>query len=46
VRSTHVYAKGAEYVIDAYVAPRDFANVDRVVFRPLVRSVKIDPPQG
>lgn len=46
VRSTHVYAKAAEVVVDAYVAPRDFANVDREVFRPLVRSLKIDPPRG
>ncbi len=46
VRSTHAYAKGAEFVVDAYAAPRDFAAVDRSVFRPLVRSFKIDPPQG
>ena len=46
VRSTHVYAKGAEVVVDAYAAPRDFAKVDRAVFRPLVRSLKIDPPAG
>ena len=46
MRSTHVYAKGAEFVVDAYAAPRDFATVDRSVFRPLVRSFKIDPPQG
>lgn len=46
VRSTHVYAKGAEVVVDAYVAPRDFANIDRFVFRPLLRSMKIDPPRS
>jgi hypothetical protein len=46
VRSTHVYAKQAEVVVDAYVAPRDFVNVDREVFRPLVRSLKIDPPRS
>ena len=45
LRSTHVYAKEAEYVIDAYAAPRDFALIDRVVFGPLLRSVKIDPPR-
>jgi hypothetical protein len=44
VRSTHVYAKGAEVVVDAFVDPRDFEAVDRSVFRPLVRSLKIDPP--
>jgi hypothetical protein len=44
VRSTHVYAKGAEVVIDAYAAPDDFARVDEAVFRPLLDSFKIDPP--
>lgn len=46
VRSTHVYAKGAEFVIDAYAAPRDFPAVDRAFFDPLLRSVKIDPPSA
>jgi hypothetical protein len=45
VRSTHVYAKGAEYVIDTYAAPRDFDTVDRTIFQPLVRTFKIDPPR-
>ncbi len=45
VRSTHVYAKEAEYVVDAYAPPEDFAGVDRAVFRPLLRSLKIDPPR-
>jgi hypothetical protein len=45
LRSTHVYAKEAEYVIDAYAADDDFAQVDEAVFRPLVESFKIDPPQ-
>lgn len=44
VRSTHVYAKGAEFVIDAYAAPRDFDVVDQSIFQPLIRSTKIDPP--
>jgi hypothetical protein len=44
VRSTHVYAKQVEVVIDAYAAPRDFETVDREIFRPLVASLKIDPP--
>lgn len=44
VRSTHVYAKGAEFVVDAYAAPRDFATADKGLFRPLVDSLKIDPP--
>ena len=46
VRSTHVYAKGAEVVVDAFSAPRDFAVVDERLFRPLVKSLKIDPPAG
>ena len=45
VRSTHVYAKGAELVVDAYAAERDFPVVDRAIFRALVRSLKIDPPR-
>ena len=45
VRSTHVYAKGAEFVIDAYAAPRDFDIVDQSIFQPLIRSTKIDPPR-
>ena len=46
VRSTHVYAKGAEYVVDTYAGSRDFALIDRVVFQPLVRSFKIGPPRS
>lgn len=45
VRSTHVYAKGAEFVIDAYTAPPVFDIVDRRIFRPLVASFRIDPPR-
>lgn len=46
VRSTHIYAKGAEIVVDAYAAPRDFPLIDRSIFHPLVDSMKIDPPQA
>ena len=46
VRSTHVYAKGAEFVVDAYAPEPEFARVDREVFAPLLASLKIDPPQG
>lgn len=46
VRSTHVYAKEAEVVLDAYAAPEDFDRVDREVFDPIVGSLKIDPPEG
>jgi len=44
VRSTHVYAKEAEVVVDEYAAEPDFGTVDRSAFRPLLRSLKIDPP--
>jgi hypothetical protein len=46
VRSTHAFAKGAEFVIDAYADPEVFPVVDESVFRPFLRSFKIDPPQG
>ena len=46
VRSTHVYAKGAEIVLDAYTTEREFARVDREVFTPMVESLKVDPPRG
>jgi hypothetical protein len=44
VRSTHVFAKGAEFVIDAYAAERHFDRANRLAFGPLLRSFKIDPP--
>ena len=46
VRSTHVFAKEAEVVLDAYAAPEDFERVDREVFSPIVESLRIDPPEG
>ena len=46
VRSTHVYAKGAEVVLDAYAPVEEFARVDGEVFTPIGDSLKIDPPQG
>jgi hypothetical protein len=39
IRSTHVYAKGNEVVIDAYAAPKDFDRLDEAVFKPLVESL-------
>jgi hypothetical protein len=45
VRSTHVFAQGAEVVVDQYAAPRDFAAVDAAVFEPTVRSLRIGPPR-
>jgi hypothetical protein len=44
MRSTHVYAKGHEIVVDTYAAPEHFAFADEAIFAPLLRSVKIDPP--
>ena len=46
MRSTHIYAKGAEFVVDAYAAPGDFAATDRSIFGPLLASMKIDPPKA
>lgn len=45
VRSTHVFAHGAELVIDQSSEPRDFARLDAAIFRPLVRSVRLEPPR-
>jgi len=41
VRSTHVYAEGAEVVVDAFAPEKDFRRVDEQVFRPLLKSLKI-----
>lgn len=41
IRSTHVFADGAEIVIDSYAPPQDFARVDGQVFRDLLRTVRI-----
>jgi len=45
VRSTHVYAHGAELVVDQSSEPSDFARLDAAIFRPLVRSLRVDPPR-
>jgi hypothetical protein len=45
IRSTHIYAQGAEFVIDEYAPTVIFARVDREVFTPLLDSVKIGPPR-
>jgi hypothetical protein len=44
VRSTHVYAFGAEVVVDAYAPADVFARIDRAAFVPLVRSLKLRAP--
>jgi hypothetical protein len=41
VRSTHIYANGAEYVVDAYADADSFRQVDAQVFRPLLRSLHV-----
>jgi hypothetical protein len=45
VRSTHIYAHGAEYVVDAYADADSFRAVDAQVFRPLLRSLKVTAPR-
>jgi hypothetical protein len=44
VRSTHVYAFGAEIVVDAYAPADVFGRVDGETFRPLVRSLRVRAP--
>jgi hypothetical protein len=44
VRSTHVYAFGAEVVVDAFAPAAVFGQVDRDAFRPLVRSLRLRAP--
>jgi hypothetical protein len=44
VRSTHIYAEGAEVVVDAFAPDRDFRRVDAQVFRELLRSLRIRKP--
>jgi hypothetical protein len=45
VRSLHVFAFGAEVVVDAFAPPADFSRVDREAFRPLMRSVRVRAPK-
>jgi hypothetical protein len=46
LRSLHVFAFGGEVVVDALAPPGDFARVDREVFRPLLRSLRLTRPEG
>lgn len=41
VRSTHLYYRRAEVVLDAYAPPRYFERADREVFLPIQRSLRI-----
>jgi hypothetical protein len=45
VRSTHIYANGAEIVVDAYADADSFRKTDADVFRPLLRSLHVTRPQ-
>jgi hypothetical protein len=45
VRSTHVYALGAEVVVDAFAPADVFAQVDRNAFGPLLRSLRLVKPK-
>jgi hypothetical protein len=43
VRSTHIFRLGSEIVVDALAPRATFAHVDRSVFTPLLRSLKVGP---
>jgi hypothetical protein len=45
VRSTHIYANGAEIVVDAYADADSFRKIDADVFRPMLRSLHVSKPQ-
>jgi hypothetical protein len=44
VRSTHIYAHGAEIVVDAYADADNFRRIDATYFRPLLRSLQVTKP--
>jgi hypothetical protein len=44
VRSTHVFAHGAEVVVDGYAPPSSFPAVNQSVFGPLVASLRLGKP--
>jgi hypothetical protein len=43
-RSTHVFAYGAEVVLDAYAPAPSFVRVDRLAFLPMIRSLRLRRP--
>lgn len=45
VRSTHLYARGAEVVVDAYAAPEHFTVADDALFDPLLSSLRLGRPR-
>ena len=46
LRSLHIYGFDGEVVVDALAPPAQFGRVDREVFGPLLRSVRLSAPQG
>jgi hypothetical protein len=46
LRSLHVFAFGGEVVVDGLAPPGDFARVDREVFGPVGRSLRLSAPRG
>jgi hypothetical protein len=46
VRSLHLYGFDGDVVVDALAPPAQFGRVDREVFGPLLRSVRLSAPQG
>ncbi len=46
VRSTHLFDRGSEIVIDAFAPPTDFARLDGSVFQPLTQSVRLRAPSS
>jgi hypothetical protein len=43
-RSTHVFAYGAELVLDAYAPAPSFVRSDRLAFLPMIRSMQLRRP--
>jgi hypothetical protein len=43
VRSTHIFREKSEIVVEALAPPAIFSGLDRTVFGPLLRSLKIQP---
>jgi hypothetical protein len=41
VRSTHVFERRAEVVLEEYAPPESFHSIDRVVFSPVKRSLQL-----
>lgn len=46
VRSAHVFSDSAEIVVDAFAPPEHFDRVDKSVFQPLLRSLKLFKPRA